>query len=189
MLDNRVALTMPVESGIGGTVALRLVEVLDASNGGPEWPYHSISYVRWLSEVGLGQFTTGNSASADNTAKLPVDMHEMMGLIAPRGLFIADNPSTMYNGLDRSSAWVTGSAGKMIFEGLGVGDHFAYQGASGSHCQWRTAYNAALNPMIDKFLKGNASAAAPPAMGSDLPSKPAVTSHIDWEVPTLAGEL
>ena len=82
MLDNRIALTIPVESGLGGTVGLRLVEVLD-SYSGSEWPYHGISYVRWMSETALGQFTTGNSASADNTAKLPVDMHEMMGSHRP----------------------------------------------------------------------------------------------------------
>ncbi|WP_437727676.1 glucuronyl esterase domain-containing protein [Sorangium sp. So ce861] len=186
-LDNRIALTIPVESGLGGTVGLRLVEVLD-SYSGSEWPYHSISYVRWLSEVALGQFTTGNNAGADNTNKLPVDMHEMMGLIAPRGLYIVDNPSTMYNGLDRNSAWVTANVGKMIFEALGVGDHMAYTGAGGTHCSWRSQYTASLNAMIDKFLLGN-DAAATGNFATDLPNKPNHLDHIDWTPPTLAGEL
>lgn len=186
-LDNRIALTIPVESGLGGTVGLRLVEVLD-SYSGSEWPYHAISYVRWLSEVALGQFTTGNNAGADNTNKLPVDMHEMMGLIAPRGLYIVDNPSTMYNGLDRNSAWVTANVGKMIFEALGVGDHMAYTGAGGSHCQWRSQYTASLNAMIDKFLKGN-DAAETGAFATDLPNRPNHLDHIDWTPPTLTGEL
>jgi hypothetical protein len=187
VLDNRIALTIPVESGISGTVGLRLVEQID-SYSGSEWPYHGISYVRWHSEVALGQFTTGNSASADNTDKLPVDMHEMMALIAPRGLYVVDNPSTMYNGLDRNGAWVTGNVGKMIFEGLGVGDHFSYQGAGGSHCSWRTQYDASLKAMIDKFLKGDTSAATG-NVATDLPNKPDHKTHIDWEVPTLSGEL
>jgi hypothetical protein len=187
VLDNRIALTIPVESGLGGTIGLRLVEVLD-SYSGSEWPYHGISYVRWLSEVALGQFTTGNNAGADNTNKLPVDMHEMMGLIAPRGLYIVDNPSTMYNGLDRNSAWVTANVGKMIFEALGVGDHIAYTGAGGSHCSWRSQYTASLNAMVDKFLKGN-NATATGAFATDLPNKPNHLDHIDWTAPTLAGEL
>jgi hypothetical protein len=187
MLDNRIALTIPVESGLGGTVGLRLVEVID-SYSGSEWPYHGISYVRWMSEVALGQFTTGNSAGADNTARLPVDMHEMMGLIAPRGLYIVDNPSTMYNGLDRNSAWVTGNVGKMIFEALGVGSNMAYQGASGAHCTWRSQYTASLNAMVDKFLKGNASATTG-NVATDLPNPPAASGHIDWTAPTLSGEL
>jgi hypothetical protein len=187
MLDNRIALTIPVESGLGGTVGLRLVEVLD-SYSGSEWPYHGISYVRWMSEVALGQFTTGNSASADNTARLPIDMHEMMGLIAPRGLYIVDNPSTMYNGLDRNSAWVTGNVGKMIYEALGVGSNMAYQGASGGHCTWRSQYTASLNAMVDKFLKGNASANTG-TVATDLPNPPAASGHIDWTPPTLSGSL
>lgn len=186
-LDNRIALTIPVESGLGGTVGLRLVEVLD-SYSGSEWPYHAISYVRWLSEKALGQFTTGNSAGADNTDKLPVDMHEMMGLIAPRGLYIVDNPSTMYNALDRNSAWVTAKVGQMIFEALGVGDHMAYEGASGSHCSWREQYTPSLNAMIDKFLLEK-SGTTTGTFKTDLPNPPNHTTHIDWEPPTLAGEL
>jgi hypothetical protein len=187
MLDNRIALTIPVESGLGGTVGLRLVEVID-SYSGSEWPFHGISYVRWMSEVALGPFTTGNSASADNTARLPVDMHEMMGLIAPRGLYIVDNPSTMYNGLDRNSAWVTGNVGKMIYEALGVGANMSYQGASGTHCSWRSQYTATLNVMVDKFLKGNASAMTG-NFATDLPNPPAASGHIEWTAPTLSGTL
>lgn len=186
-LDNRIALTIPVESGLGGTVGLRLVEVLD-SYSGSEWPYHGISYVRWLSEGALGQFTTGNNAGADNTSKLPVDMHEMMGLIAPRGLYIVDNPSTMYNGLDRNSAWVTANVGKMIFEALGVGDHMAYTGAGGGHCSWRSQYTPSLNAMVDRFLKGN-DATATGDFATDLPNRPNHLDHIDWTPPTLTGEL
>ncbi len=187
MLDNRIALTIPVESGLGGTVGLRLVEVLD-SYSGSEWPFHGISYVRWMSETALGPFTTGNSASADNTARLPIDMHEMMGLIAPRGLYVVDNPSTMYNGLDRNSAWVTGNVGKMIFEALGVGSNMAYQGAGGTHCSWRSQYTASLNAMVDKFLKGNMSAMTG-NVATDLPSPPNASDHIDWAPPTLSGTL
>ncbi|HXS18618.1 MAG TPA: PE PGRS family protein [Polyangiaceae bacterium] len=186
VLDNRIALTIPVESGLGGTVGLRLGEVMD-SYSGSEWPYHGISYVRWLSEVALGQFTTGNSASADNTDKLPIDMHEMMALIAPRGLLISDNPSTMYNGLDRNAAWVTANVGKLAFEALGVGDNFTYHGGSGSHCaEFRAA--PVFGAMVDKFLKGN-DAAETGTFTTDLPNAPGYESNIAWEPPTLAGEL
>ncbi len=186
VLDNRIALTIPVESGLGGTVGLRLVEVMD-SYSNSEWPYHGISYVRWLSEVALGQFTTGNSASADNTDKLPVDMHEMMALIAPRGLLISDNPSGTYPGLDKNAAWVTANVGKLAFEALGVGDAFTYHGGSGSHCsEFRAA--PVFNAMVDKFLKGN-DAAATGTFATDLPNPPGYQNNIDWEPPTLTGEL
>lgn len=185
VLDNRIALTIPVESGIGGTIGLRLVEQLDTQG---EWPYHAISYVRWFSEVALGKFTSGNNAGADNTDRLPVDMHSAMALIAPRGLYIVDNPSGTYAGLDAKSAWVTASIGKKIFEALGVGDHFSCVGASGSHCQWRNKYDASMNAMVDKFLKGNNSANTG-EVSTDLGNKPNPEQYIDWEAPTLDGEL
>jgi hypothetical protein len=177
---------MPFESGVGGTVALRLVEVLDPTD---EWPYNASGGVsRWLSEVKLGQFTTGGNAAADNTAKLPIDMHEMMGLIAPRGLYILDNPSSAITWADENSAWVTANVGKLIFEALGVGDNMTYESTSGSHCQWRSGYEVPLKAMIDKFLLGDASAKTGTVHteGATLANP---KDHYDWTVPQLSGAL
>ncbi|HEY8945947.1 MAG TPA: PE PGRS family protein [Polyangiaceae bacterium] len=188
VMDNRIALTIPVESGVGGTPALRLIELLDAYSGS-EFPYHAMSYEQWFSPEKLGQFTNGNSAAADNTNKLPVDMHQMMALIAPRGLYIVDNPSTMYNGLDRNSAYATALVGKMIFAALGVGDHITYQGNSGSHCAWRSHYTAPLTANIQKFLLGD-DRAQTGSFATDLGgTRPTAEAHIDWTPPTLSGEL
>lgn len=184
VLDNRIALTVPVESGVGGTPALRLIGDLD-SNG--EWPYHAISYQRWYSAEKLGQFATANNAGGDTTDRLPVDMHEMIGLVAPRGLYIVDNPSTNYAGLNRNSAWVTANAGRAIYEALGVGDNISYQGASGGHCQWRAAYTPSLVASLEKFLLGDDSAATG-NFETDF-NGPNPEDHYDWSVPTLAGEL
>jgi hypothetical protein len=187
VFDNRIALTIPCESGIGGTPALRLKEQLDpGDNSTAEWPYHAISYVRWLSEVALGPFATANSASGDNTDRLPVDMHEAMALIAPRAIYIVDNPGI--TNLDPKSAYVTAMAGKAIFEALGVGDHFAMQGASGTHCSWRSQYDASLTAMINKFLKGQTSTTTG-NMATDLGSKPTATQYWTWSTAELAGSL
>jgi len=186
-LDNRVALTIPCESGMGGTVGLRLKDQLDpGSNDKAEWPYHAISYVRWLSEVALGPFATANDSAGDNTDKLPVDMHEMMALIAPRALYIVDNPSI--TNLDPKSAYVTAMAGKAIFEALGVGDHFAYQGAGGSHCMWRSQYTPSLNAMVDRFLLGKESTETG-NFDTDLSGKPDPTQYFTWDASELSGEL
>jgi uncharacterized repeat protein (TIGR02543 family) len=183
-LDNRIALTIPCESGIGGTVALRLVEQLDQSG---EWPYHAITYVRWLSEVALGKFTTANSAIGDNTDRLPVDMHSAMALIAPRAIYIVDNASTSYAGLDKNSSYVTGMVGKEIFKALGVGDNFAYECASGEYCSWRSQYNTSLNAMIDKFLLNKTSTTG--AFNSDLSTKPNPLNFYDWSASELPGSF
>jgi hypothetical protein len=186
VFDNRIALTIPCESGIGGTPALRLKEQLDpGDNSTAEWPYHAISYVRWLSEVALGPFATANSASGDNTDRLPVDMHEAMALIAPRAIYIVDNPGI--TNLDPKSAYVTAMAGKAIFEALGVGDHFAMQGASGTHCSWRSQYDASLTAMVNKFLKGQTGTTG--NMATDLGSKPTPTTYYNWSTTELPGNL
>lgn len=188
MLDGRVALTIPVESGIGGTPALRLIERLDMYSGS-EWPYHAISYVPWFSPSKLGRFTTANNASGDNTDRLPIDTHEMMALIAPRGLYVVDNPSTNYNGLDRFSAYATGAITARIFEALGVQGSFTYVGASGNHCEWRTAYTAPLVANIQKFLLGDAGANTG-TFTTDLGgTRPTPESHMDFTIPTLSGDL
>ena len=182
VFDNRIALTLPEESGIGGTVGLRLKQQLDP--GESESPYTAISYVRWLSEVALGPFTSGSDASADNTERLPVDMHQAMALIAPRAIYIMDNPSI----LDQKSAYVTGMAGQAIFKALGVGDRFTYQGVSGSHCQWRTGYDASLNAVIDRFLKGKDSTVTG-NFTTDLTNKPNVAQYYSWDATALPGTL
>ena len=169
---------------MGGTPALRLIGNLDASG---EWPYHAISYQRWFSPEQLGDFATANNANGDTTDKLPVNMHEMIGLVAPRGLYIVDNPSTTYAGLNRNSAWVTANVGAKIYEALGVPDNITYQGASGDHCQWRTAYTAPLVANLEKFLLGDASAATG-TFATDF-SGPSADAHHDWTVPTLTGSL
>jgi hypothetical protein len=187
VFDNRIALTIPCESGMGGAVGLRLKEQLDpGDNSTAEWPYHAISYVRWLSEVALGPFAKSNDANGDNTDRLPVDMHDAMALIAPRAIYIVDNPSI--SNLDPKSAYVTASAGKAIFEALGVGDHFAYQGAGGSHCQWRSQYDASLNAMIDRFLKGNDSTQTG-NFATDLGNKPNTAQYYSWDTSELPGDL
>jgi hypothetical protein len=115
-------------------------------------------------------------------------MHQMMALIIPRGLIIVDNPSTMYNGLDRNGAYATGLVGQMVFKALGYGENITYVGAGGSHCAWRSQYTAPLQANLDKFLRGKAGTTG--SFSSDLGgTKPTAESVIDWTAPTLAGSL
>jgi hypothetical protein len=113
-------------------------------------------------------------------------MHEAMALIAPRGLYVVDNPGI--TNLDPKSAYVTGMAGKAIFGALGVADNFAYQGAGGTHCSWRTQYDASLKAMIDKFLLGKDTTQTG-NVATDLGSKPTATQYYTWDATELPGTL
>ena len=97
-----------------------------------------------------------------------------------------DNPGI--TNLDPKSAYVTGMAGKAIFGALGVSDHFAYQGASGTHCQWRTQYDASLTAMINRFLRGMDSTQTG-NVATDLGSRPTATQYYTWDASELVGAL
>lgn len=180
--DARIALSMPVESGIGGVPALRLVPRIDASG---EQPYHAMSYERWLNPGSLGAFTNSNATSGHQLNKLPIDTHSVIGLIAPRGLLVIDNPGIA--NLDPNSAWVATKAGQMIYEGLGFGSNVGYIGAGGDHCSWRTQYSAPAEAFVRKFLAGDESATTGSFATSG--SQPNVSSYVDWTVPSLSGQL
>jgi hypothetical protein len=77
--DQRIALTMPIESGSAGVPIFRGIpgegaQSLSSAYG--EQP--------WLGDA-FGSFT-------GNPTTLPVDTHETVAMVAPRGLFIMDNP-------------------------------------------------------------------------------------------------
>jgi len=109
-----------------------------------------------------------------------------MALIAPRALYIVDNPGI--TNLDPKSAYVTAMAGKAIFTALGVPDNFAYQGASGDHCVWRAKYDASLKAMIDKFLLGKDTTKTG-TFDTDLGSKPTPATYYSWDTTELPGKL
>ena len=180
--DARIALAIPVESGIGGIPALRLVPRLDS---GGEQPYHAMSYERWFNPGSLGAFTNSNNTSGHQLNKLPIDTHSVIGLIAPRGLLVVDNPGI--GNLDANSAYVATQVGQMIYDALGYGDNVGYIGAGGDHCAWRPQYSGPAESFVRKFLKDDDSANTGSFNTSGNP--PSVNSFVDWTVPNLSGEL
>lgn len=180
--DARIALSIPVESGIGGVPALRLVPRIDASG---EQPYHAMSYQRWLDPGSFGVFTNSNSTSGHNLNRLPIDTHSVIGLIAPRGLLVVDNPGIA--NLDPNSAWVATRAGQMIYDSLGYSTNVGYIGAGGDHCTWRSQYSAPAEAFVRKFLAGDNSATT--GSFSTSGSQPNVSSYVNWTVPNLPGTL
>ena len=77
--DERIALTMPIESGSAGAPIFRGIPGEGAQSLGSAYGEQP-----WLGDA-FGTFT-----STPN--RLPVDTHEVVAMVAPRGLFIMDNP-------------------------------------------------------------------------------------------------
>lgn len=176
--DARIALAIPVESGIGGVPSLKMVPVTDPSG---EQPSHALNYQKWLSPSAFSYFT-------NRLAQLPVDTHETIGLIAPRGLLIIDNPPLGGNAnLDANAAYGAALAGREIYSALGYGDNLGYVGAAGGHCQWRAEYTAPMTAAVRRFLKDDASA----RLGTitTAGTRTDMSPWITWPTPTLSGSL
>ncbi|HTV22939.1 MAG TPA: hypothetical protein VMG12_29815 [Polyangiaceae bacterium] len=183
-LDERIALTIPLESGIGGVPSYKIVPVLQPnptnSGSGPEQPQHAINN-GWLPTTSLvAQFQ-----------RLPVDTHEIIGLVAPRGLLVLGNTGgqgQFYLNLDNLSEHATALAGREIFTALGVQNNISYDSRNVSHCQNTNMFTAAVQASVGRFLlKNNATTGAFTTDWEGVRTAP--TQFVNWTTPTLAGEL
>ncbi|WP_433512846.1 cellulose binding domain-containing protein [Nonomuraea sp. CA-143628] len=168
--DQRIALTMPIESGSAGVPIFRGIpgegaQSLSSAYG--EQP--------WLGDA-FGSFTSGPD-------RLPVDTHEMVAMVAPRGLFIMDNPHIV--NLGPRSASVAALGGAEVYKALGAGSNITYWSdiQDGNHCANRPEWRSPLQQNIQKFLlkTGNAPGAiriSPKALGN-------LSDWRDWQTPTL----
>jgi len=143
-LDERIALTIPQESGGGGA---------------PNWRY-SYQMEPAGSVEGLGQtshqwFSEGMFAFAGaNTAKLPHDHHELMAMVAPRALFATGNPDGAV-WLSNPSCYVSCKAVEQVYNTFGIGDRFGYNIEGGKpHCARTASLDADVYAFLDKFLLG-----------------------------------
>ncbi|WP_331716448.1 glucuronyl esterase domain-containing protein [Micromonospora coriariae] len=170
VFDQRIALTMPIESGSAGVPIFRGIpgegaQSLSSAYG--EQP--------WLGDA-FGSFTS-------SPTRLPVDTHEMVAMVAPRGLFIMDNPHIA--NLGPRSASVAALGGAEVYRALGVGDNITYWSdvQDGSHCANRPEWRDPLQKNIRKFLlkTGN----DPGVIRISSRALGRLADWRDWQTPTL----
>ncbi|WP_424532659.1 cellulose binding domain-containing protein [Sphaerisporangium viridialbum] len=168
--DQRIALTMPIESGSAGVPIFRGIpgegaQSLSSAYG--EQP--------WLGDA-FGSFTS-------SPTRLPVDTHEMVAMVAPRGLFIMDNPHIA--NLGPKSASVAALGGAEVYKALGAGDNITYWSdiQDGNHCANRPEWRTPLQQNIQKFLlkTGN----TPGAIRISSRAQGNLSEWRDWQTPTL----
>ncbi len=168
--DQRVALTMPIEPGSAGVPIFRGIpgegaQSLSSAYG--EQP--------WLGDA-FGSFTGSPN-------RLPVDTHETVAMIAPRGLFIMDNPHIA--NLGPRSASVAALAGAEVYRALGAGDNITYWSdvQDGTHCANRSEWRTPLQQNIRKFLLRTGD--DPGAMRISSRAQGRLADWVDWTTPTL----
>jgi hypothetical protein len=144
--DERVALTIPQESGAGGSASWRVSQA--GSNGGEN--------VQTLQSAAGEQpwfrANFGQNFSNGNVTRLPFDHHSVMGMVAPRALLVIDNRID-WLGID--STFTAGSIASEIWRALGVGDRMGYWQTTGhTHCAFPASQRGALEAYVKKFLVG-----------------------------------
>ena len=184
--DERIVLTVPQESGAGGSAAWRIsqaqmdnyratvnpnpmggegIQTLNSASG--EQPWFRASF---------GDFR-------DGVGKLPFDHHMVMGLVAPRALLVIDNTDMMW--LGNESSFTDSVAAAEIWTGLGAqGAMGASQVGGHAHCSGVPQDQLAeLGAFIDKFMLG-VEAASTDVLRSDQ-IQPDRARWITWSTPAL----
>jgi hypothetical protein len=149
-LDERVALTIAQESGGGGMPAWRPSWVLRDPRGD----------VERIGNTNGTWFITGMKTQfgGDNVFKLPHDHHQLMALVAPRGLLATNNYDYIW--LSNPSAYIAARAAQETYRQLGIVDRFGYivdgslTGNPHSHCAVPASQRPAIEAFVDRFLLG-----------------------------------
>ena len=144
--DQRIPLTMPIESGTDGVPILRGVP----GESGAQPLTESFGEQPWVGDA-FSSFTS-------NPNMLPVDTHEIVGMVAPRGLFIMENPHIDW--LAARSGSVAALGGAEIYKALGAGQNISYWSnvQDATHCAVRPEWQAPLRQSIQKFLENTGTA-------------------------------
>lgn len=142
--EPRIVLTIPQESGSGGTDCWRLSDYLLSTGLDTQTASEIVQENVWFSKS-FEQFanTTVN--------KLPVDHHMLAGLVAPRALFVIDNIG--YDWLGPWSSFGCMKSAQRIWQALGASDSMGFsQSANHSHCLFPSSQQPQLTAFINKFL-------------------------------------
>lgn len=173
--DERIVLTIPQESGSGGSASWRVSDAQKASGQNVQTLSQIVNENVWLTES-FRQFS--------NTAtKLPFDHHELLGMVAPRALLIVENTSMEW--LGNVSAYTTGLAAHTIWQSLGLDDHMGVSQLGGhNHCQYPDAQLPELVAYVEKFLIGTGTANTN-IMQTDGDFEVEIDRWVTWDTPKL----
>lgn len=175
-LDERIRLTIAQESGSGGAASWRISEAQKKAGQNVQTLRQIVHENVWFTP-GFGQF-------AEQVDKLPFDQHEVMGLIAPRGLLVVENTSMEW--LGNQSAWYDALAAREIWRALGNPSAMGVSQVGGhDHCRLPASQYGVVNAFARRFLLGDAAAPTTDVMDTDGGFAPTAASWIDWPTPAL----
>jgi len=151
-LDERIALTIPEESGGGGIPNWRYSYNVDAeytlgSHDGSVEDVDTTDHHWWAAGIMQYQF------SGPDVYKLPIDLHEVAAMVAPRALVETGNTNSYW--LGNESNYISARAIQQVYNTLGIGDRFGFivDGNHG-HCAPPSTETAAVGRFVNRYLLG-----------------------------------
>nr|P0CT88.1 RecName: Full=4-O-methyl-glucuronoyl methylesterase 2; AltName: Full=Glucuronoyl esterase 2; Short=GE2; Flags: Precursor [Phanerochaete chrysosporium RP-78] len=143
--EERIALTIPQESGSGGDTCWRLSKFEQDSGDVVQQATEIVQENVW--------FSTNFDNYVFNISLLPYDHHELAALVAPRPLISYEN--TDFEWLSPLSGFGCMTAAHTVWEAMGIPDkHGFVQVGNHSHCDFPSSLNPTLFAFFDKFLLG-----------------------------------
>jgi hypothetical protein len=173
--EERIALTIPQESGAGGAGSWRVADAQTAAG----------TLVQTLSEItGENVWFRTSFFQFNNTAdNLPFDHHMIEGMVAPRALLVIENTSQVW--LGNLSTFTNSMTAHMIWDALGIPDKMGFsQNGDHMHCEWNGSQQPEVTAYVQKFLIGGGTADTN-VLKTDGGFTLDKATWIDWTEPTL----
>ncbi|CAL1714691.1 unnamed protein product [Somion occarium] len=143
--EERIALTIPQESGSGGDTCWRLSKFEQDSGNVVQEAVEIVQENVW--------FSTNFDNFVHNISVLPYDHHFLAGMIAPRAMISFENTDFVW--LSPMSSFGCMTAAHTIWQALGVPDNHGFVQVGGhAHCAFPSTLNDQLFAFINKFLLG-----------------------------------
>jgi hypothetical protein len=172
--DQRIVLTIPQESGAGGSANWRISDVQLAAGTNVQTLRQIVTENVW--------FTANFADFSESVTLLPFDQHQVLSLVAPRGLLIIDNA---IDWLGIESSYLNALAAKTVWQALGQADFMGVsQTQEHQHCQQPESQQVEINAFVQQFLFDSHSADThvqrnENALNEDL------NQWIKWSTPVL----
>ncbi|KAM7184715.1 4-O-methyl-glucuronoyl methylesterase [Rhypophila sp. PSN 637] len=177
-LEPRIALTLPQESGAGGSGCWRIARWQKQNGNNVQDAPQIVTENVW--------FSTSFNNYVNNVNGLPFDHHLLAGLVAPRPLYVMENSDMEW--LGRQSTYGCMGGGRKVYQALGALDKFGYSQVGGnSHCSFPSAKQGSeLSAFIGKFLLKNNNAGSTSIYRTEQNlGNFNLDSWCPWTVPTL----
>ena len=145
---DRIALTIPQESGAGGAACWRISDQQKSSGANIQTAQQIIGEQPW--------FSKNFDANVNKIPTIPQDHHFLAAMIVPRGLIAFENNIDWLGPVSTTGCM---KAGRAIYKSYGVPNNMGFSLVGGhNHCQFPSNQNAELTSYINYFLLNSGTA-------------------------------